>query len=124
MSSEPAFPNASAVVEAIRHLKPEAMRLLSRSEASLLREDLRADIARLQALAEGYDDQEKALSEDVLETLKDVRQRIEQTLNDFLRLGDESQQPAPPEQGVLNEDLRQISIRLERLITAAEAWFA
>lgn len=124
MLQEQDFPDASAVAEAIRDLKPEAMRLLSRSEAGLLREDLRADIARLQALAEGYDDTEKALSEDVLETLKEVRQRIEQTLHDFLRLGDESAQAAPPEQGVLNEELRQISIRLERLIVATETWFA
>lgn len=124
MSSEPVFPDASAVIEAIRHLKPEAMRLLSHSEAGLLRDELRADIARLQKLAEGYDEQEKPLSEDVLETLRDVRQRIEQTLHDFLRLGDESQQAAPPEQGMLNEDLRQISLRLERLIMAAEDWFA
>lgn len=124
MPQEQSFPDASAVVEAIRHLKPEAMRLLSRSEAGLLREELRSDIARLQTLAEGDDSNEKAVSEDVLETLKEVRQRIEQTLHDFLRLGDESGQPAPPEQGVLNEELRQISLRLERLIVAAEAWFA
>lgn len=124
MPQEQSFPDASAVVEAIRHLKPEAMRLLSRSEAGLLREELRSDIARLQTLAEEDDSNEKAVSEDVLETLKEVRQRIEQTLHDFLRLGDESGQPAPPEQGVLNEELRQISLRLERLIVAAEAWFA
>lgn len=124
MPAEQDFPDASAVAEAIRHLKPEAMRLLSRTEAGLLREELRADIARLHTLAEGYQDTDKALSEDVLETLREVRQRIEQTLHDFLRLGDESQQAAPPEQGVLNEELRQISIRLERLIVAAEDWFA
>lgn len=114
------FADAGELAEAIRLLKVDAIRLLGHSEAGLLREELRADIARLKALAEGHDTGEKPLSQDVLETLKDARQHIEQTLHDFLRLGDESQQPAPPTQGALNEELRQVAIRLQSLIESIE----
>lgn len=112
--------DAASLAEHIRRLKPELGKVLGHSETGIIRPELRADIDRLQALADGFDDHaEKPLSEDVVETLRDVLARLNLTLEDFLRLGDESAQPAPEKQSGQIEALRQLKIRLEALVSAA-----